>query len=109
MAKSKAIKWRKLGGGSFRMSSGKIIKPNEVFSARLEDVPEAFRDIIVPVDPQDVPKPIEPLSTEAMHLRLAPAEGSSDTFNVLDKNDKPVNEMPLPEADAQQLIASLQE
>ena len=47
------IRWRKEGGGSFRTKiNGKdrIIKPGETFRALPEEIPLAFRDVVVPLD-----------------------------------------------------------
>ncbi len=43
---SELLKWRKVGGGSVRIN-GQIIKPNEVFLAMEDDLPDTFRDVIV--------------------------------------------------------------
>ena len=66
MTESKAIKWRKIGGGSLRWN-GKIIKPNEIFRARPEEVPLSFRKYLVALE--DVPKPpdIVPVKTFTAH------------------------------------------
>lgn len=53
MSKSKEIQWRKTGGGSLRYIRGRIIKPNEIFTARPEEIPLAFRKQIVTLE--DVP------------------------------------------------------
>jgi len=47
------LKYRKIGGGSFRLY-GKIIKPNQVFSAYPEDIPEAFSDVVKCLDDEEV-------------------------------------------------------
>ena len=39
-------RFRKIHGGTFRLTSGKIIKPNEVFVADFKDIPVAFRDMV---------------------------------------------------------------
>jgi len=44
------LRWRKTGGGTFRMGNGKIIKPNQVFRAAVEDIPKAFQHMIIPLD-----------------------------------------------------------
>jgi len=43
------LKWRKIGHGSFKLARGKIVKPNEVFTAREDEIPLSFRDLIVRV------------------------------------------------------------
>ena len=44
-------KWRKDGRGSFRMASGKIIKPNQIFSAKESEIPEGFRNLVIQIEP----------------------------------------------------------
>jgi hypothetical protein len=44
------IMWKKNGGGTFRLPSGKIIKPNQKFRARIDEIPKAFRDQIIPLE-----------------------------------------------------------
>ena len=46
-------KWRKDGRGSFRMASGKIIKPGQIFSAKESDIPSAFRNLVVQINAED--------------------------------------------------------
>jgi hypothetical protein len=47
------IQWRKLGRGFFRLPN-RIIKPGEVFWARPDEIPFAFRDTIKPVDASEL-------------------------------------------------------
>ena len=60
------IQWRKLGRGFFRLPN-RIIKPGEVFWARPDEIPLAFRDMIVPIDSKELkeqPKaPARPVRT----------------------------------------------
>ncbi len=56
-------KFKKLGGGSFRLTtkkSGKvierIIKPGQIFVAALEDIPVAFRDMVEEIKTEEKPK-----------------------------------------------------
>ena len=46
----KKIRWRKDGGGTFRMGSGKIIKPGQTFDTYPSQIPEAFRDTVIALD-----------------------------------------------------------
>lgn len=48
-------RWRKIGGGSLRWG-GKIIKPNQVFRAWPEEIPDSFKDTLIPVDGQATDK-----------------------------------------------------
>lgn len=47
------IQWKKLGRGFFRLPN-RIIKPGQIFWARPNEIPQAFRDTIVPVDPKEL-------------------------------------------------------
>ena len=59
--KDKGVHWFvKHGGGTFRMTdhTGKrrIIKSEQKFQARWEDIPEGFRDVVKPLDGSLTPK-----------------------------------------------------
>ena len=43
------VKWRKIGGGNFRLGK-KIIKPNEVFSASPDEIPQMFMKFLVQLE-----------------------------------------------------------
>jgi len=60
------ILFHKKGGGSFRTVNGRIIKPNQKFRAHPEEIPEAFRDIVVALEPLPDNVPIETVSTFAI-------------------------------------------
>ena len=104
------LRWRKLGGGaSYLKINGKvkIIKPGQVFSAKPEDIPEAFRDIIRPVEPgalQEVQnkdtKKKKPATYKLVHK-------GSGKYIVEDADGKQMNEGTLAKEDAQELIDTL--
>lgn len=53
MIRTKSIylpKWKKIGRGSFRMASGKIIKPNQIFAAKEEEIPIGFRNLVIRIE-----------------------------------------------------------
>jgi hypothetical protein len=92
--KTGKLKWRKVGGGSFRMASGRIIKPNEVFHARVEDIPAPFRDMVVQLEDEEATVDVTQLgaSDTPVKVKIVPVEdtGTSE-FGVLpdapDQND----------------------
>lgn len=47
--KRKLITWRKLGASDYTTKDGQVVKSGETFQAYPEDIPLAFRDLIVPV------------------------------------------------------------
>lgn len=110
----KTIKWRKTGGGSLRFpvrgadgkAKQKIIKPNEVFSAKQSEIPESFRDIVVPVDTTQVgvggEPPIEP---EAGVFELK--ERGDGWYDVVNSVGKVLNEKALKKEEAERVVKSL--
>jgi len=126
----KLIKWKKIGGGTFRMKDGRIIKPNQVFEAYESDIPQAFRKFVVPLDP--LPK--EEVKVED-NFEIKPAEGKKEEdmekeldikedeelevemvhrgggwYDVINKKSgKKINEKPLKKTDAEILLETLTE
>jgi len=97
------VKWRKVGGGTFRMSKNRIIKPNQVFMARLDEIPKQFRDVIVPVTPLP---PEEVLKTVDQKYTVK-ADKTPGWYNVFDGRGKQVNERRMKQDDAASLVAAL--
>jgi len=58
MERSKKIKWKKIGRGSFRFGN-KIIKPGQEFFASEDDIPDAFRDVIIPLEGKEESKEVD--------------------------------------------------
>jgi len=96
------IKWKKLGGGTFRLQSGKIIKPNQVFDAYVSEIPKAFRDVVVPLDPlpEDVPLTV----TSGDYQVKSRGPGWYDVFDAFGKR---VNEQALRQPEAEKLAEEL--
>ena len=102
------IQWRKKGGGSFRMANGRIIKPGQIFKARLDEIPEGFRDVVVPVNAEMFTK-VQSVqeSSPAVELDYFVKHISSGWYNVVDADDKVQNEKKLRKVDAETLLNSL--
>lgn len=96
------VRWRKTGGGSFRMKNGRIIKPNEVFYATVAEIPRGFRDVIVPIDALPEEAPI--ISATKYELRTR-GVGWFDVVNTA--TGKVENENALRKADAERLLRDL--
>jgi len=98
------IRWIKTGGGRFRLANGKIIKPNQKFSARPDEIPEAFRDVIIPIDelPEDIKTPASVPAVYKLQKR------SVGWFDVVDGNGKILNEQALRRDAALKLIKGLE-
>ena len=123
------VRWRKIGGGSFRMADGKRIKPNQVFMAAEEDIPQGFRSMVVRLEAappplaraqkqlklEAVPIP-EPEASAEVEQALENAQGNPykmaprgiGWWNVVNTNTgKVLNEKALRHTDAMKLIESL--
>ena len=119
MSESKEIRWRKIGGGSLRYIRGKIIKPNEVFIARPDEIPLAFRKQVVALeDIPEIPKvdiiPVQPFvarrkeSSEMEEGAYETKARSQGWWDVMNKaSGKVINEKGLREGAAKELVAEL--
>lgn len=108
--KPKEIRWRKTGGGSFRLGPGrnhKIIKQNQVFLARPDEIPLAFRDTIIPVDALEE-KEGRPVKS-ATHYKIVKVEaGEENLYDVINSTSgKPMNQKPFDLEKANSLLEAL--
>jgi hypothetical protein len=99
---SEKIRWKKLGGGSFRMGNGRIIKPNQVFEATPEEIPIGFRDVVVPVGPMPPEPALEVVAGGYSIMSRGPG-----WYDVVDAQGKVVNEGALRQDAAQKLLEDL--
>ena len=102
------IRFKKTGGGSLRLG-GKIYKPNQTFMAYPYEIPDAFKDVIVPVDPNAVAREEEKKFLGKTHEYTLKARSSGGYYDVVDSNGKVKNEKALRHAAALDLIRSLEE
>lgn len=93
-------------GSSFRMRSGKIIKHNQRFSASVEEIPSAFRDTIIPVNPEELKK-TETLTSPVPELEYSLRTKGVGWFDVVDGDGKVQNEKSLRKPEAEELLSSL--
>jgi len=102
------IQWRKLGGGSFKLGS-KIIKPNQVFLARPEEIPSAFRDTVVPTDGStEIPKKEEILPKVESATKFEVRERAIGWYDVINAvTEQVMNESALRHGEAVELKESL--
>jgi hypothetical protein len=106
------ISWKKVGRGSFRLNN-RIIKPGEVFKAYPDEIPQAFRDSIIPLDdignltPQQEPaKLIQPKDIKKVEYKIIPS-GRKGYFDIESSTGKKMNEKPMREETAEKLIEDL--
>jgi hypothetical protein len=109
--KEKKIKWRKRGGGTFRLKPkdgqkrGQKIKANEEFEAYPSDIPKAFRDTIIPLgaappDPEETPVEVEEPDYTLKHR-------SGGYYHILDANGNVLTETALKKDEALERIEEL--
>jgi len=112
---SDKIMWRKTGGGSLTLASGKKIKKGETFWATVNEIPKAFRDTVIPLNPTEksltrkqAPEPVEePIEVEDPEYTVQEDPPDSGNFIVLDSQGKIVSEGPLSEEQAEELVQQL--
>jgi len=102
----KAIKYKKIGGGTVTLYSGKVAKQNEVLTAKPDDIPNSFRDLFVALE--DEPDPQAPVKESEIitHDYSVEAKGKG-WFNVVDGNGKVMNTKSLREDAANKLVTEL--
>lgn len=100
------IRWKKTGGGSFRLGN-RIIKPGQIFSAFPHEIPMGFRDNIIPLDKLP-PSEEVPLNIKKSEYSIQKRGQSLSWFNVVNEQGKVLNETALRRTEALKLIESLQ-
>jgi len=106
---SELITWKRLGNKPM-IFNNRYIKPGQTFTARVEDVPAAFRDIIVPVDSEqyeEVKAKEDNVTADAVELEYFVKVRSAGYYDVVDSAGKVQNEKALRKAAAEELIATL--
>lgn len=111
-----AILWKKIGGASVHltiMDRPKIVKPGETFYARVDEIPTAFRDMIVPVDPLGSKVTVKE-AVEAVKIEEAEAKSiynlkhrGGGWWDVVNEDGKRVNESAMKKPEAEELLNSL--
>lgn len=111
------ILWKKEGGGTFRLPNGKIIKPNQIFRARPDEIPLGFRDVVVaqePVPPgpfQSKKAAEQAITTPGINAEysIKPNEADETLFDIVDVKGKVINELGLEKEAAESLLKGLQQ
>lgn len=98
--------YKKLGGGSFRFKidgRDRIIKPNEIFKARPEDIPAAFKDSLQLLD-----KVTQAPKTKVITSVYTITSEDEENWYVIDSLGKKVNEKPLTKESAYTMVKDLE-
>lgn len=104
------IQTYKNNGATFRLKSGKIVKPNEVFQCYEIEIPEKFFNHVNPIDATGnvIPKTLYvKKESEKPSYQFTAVERSPGWWDVVNESEKPINETALRKADADKLIQSL--
>jgi len=104
-SESKQIKWKKVGGGSFRLGN-RIIKPGQKFTASEDEIPQAFRDVVVPLGSLPESKPAPVIHSVDSTYTLKSRKGTV-LFDVVNSSGKVLNEKALTKEIAEKLIQDL--
>lgn len=106
--KSNLPQW-KCEGGSFTKKDGTRIEAGRTFEAKEEDIPKAFRDVIIKVtdSTEEIKKPVKQKPKESV-FRKSESRKEKGFFNVYNKSNKKLNETLLTEEEADKLIESLE-
>lgn len=101
------LRWKKLGGGSLRWNN-QIIKPGQVFEASLEDLPKAFLESLQCLEPEKKATLVTSLEKEKqipeVLYKLKKIKGS-DLYNLINAENKALNEEPLTLDAAEKMLA----
>ena len=102
------LQWQKIGGGSLRWQN-RIIKPGEIFLAHLADLSKAFMDTLICLDSEGLKKvkekeKEETQTPEVLYHKVELGEGF---WNICNEEDKAINEKPLTEKEAEELLLAL--
>jgi len=98
----KIIRWKKVGGSTFILNN-RMIKPGQVFHAKVSEIPKAFRDLIIPVDELPVEIDELALADDASYS----LKQNGDKWDILNRQGKKMNEVPLSRDEALMLIKQL--
>jgi hypothetical protein len=99
------IRWKKIGGGSFKLNN-RLIKPGQVFVARPDEIPLAFRDVVIAQDAIIEPTP-EKIKVVQSIFTVQPHGQSKSWFDVVSPEGKVINDKGKKKAEADQLAKEL--
>lgn len=121
-------KFKKLGGGTMRLTDGRKIKPGEVFTCDPSIIPVSFMDLLQPIveipekqeEKKEEEKPASntpkrtkttPKKEPVVSVEVKPCEEEEGLFDVYliqeGEEDIKINDVPLTEVDAQELKVSM--
>jgi hypothetical protein len=99
------IWWQKKGGGSF-MFNGQLIRPSMKFKATASEIPQAFRDLIIPLEEVTEVEVTKVVPVKVTYT-IQPRGKSKSLFDVVSVQGKVVNEKALSKEVAENLVKDL--
>jgi len=107
MKRENKIKFKKIGGGSFKFQ-GHLIKPNQIFKAYARDIPRAFRDCIIPMEggTYEETNIVEEIKTDGKPIFKIEPKGRG-WFNIVNADGKVINEKALRDDEAKEMLKEL--
>lgn len=99
----KVITWKKIGGGALLLNN-RYIKPGQIFTATIEEIPTAFRDVVVPTDDLPSDKLLVVKSDIKYTIKRI---GKTETYNIVSADGKVLNELPLTKVEAENILKAL--
>jgi hypothetical protein len=119
----KPIRWKVVSSRPYRWGRHRMMKPGQVFTATVEEIPADFMPMIIALDkvpvvprvaealPVEVPIIIEGLTTEIPKVVEKPVtyriKPRGDYFDILDSKGKKINEQKLSEDEALDMLNKL--
>ena len=100
------FRMKKIGGGGLHLHN-RIIKPGQVFIARMEEIPKVFMNTILVMEQVSGPVKKGVQFSKAPKPIYTKQITKNGLFNIVDKNGKILNEQPMTEKDADDTIRKL--
>jgi len=101
------LRWKKTGGGSLTWKN-RYVKPGEIILAYPEELPKAFMDTLVCLDKEELGK-VSAIKKKETHTPeiLYTLKGEEESWWVVNKTGKALNEEPLTKAQAEELLNAM--
>ena len=101
------IKWKVTSSKAFHMNR-KIMKPNQIVTLKEEDIPEEYRRYFESADKKEEDTSTPTLKRKDLPYYISKVEDvEGDFYNVENSKGKVVNDMPLTNEQAKDLLKSL--
>lgn len=103
------LQWKKIGGGALYWNN-QIIKPGQLFFANREDLPKAFLSSLECMNPEKLKELDEAIAKETQTpeiLYVLKKVKNTNLYNVINSENKAINEEPLSKEDAEEMLTAM--